>query len=126
MSKIYTKHFFQLFIASILIVGASSCSNNSEYKEAMTFYDSISTAIDSVHTLDELESVINEYADRSSRYTTDIATSDKEKEELSRKSDETAQKLASKLENLSKINGIDIDGIFGLDDEEDDSFSVGF
>ena len=126
MSKIYTNHFFQLFIASVLILGASSCSNNSEYKEAIAFYDSISTAIDSVHTLDKLEIVINEYADKSSRYTTDIATSDKEREELSRKSDETAQKLASKLENLSKINGIDIDGIFGLEDEEDDSFSVGF
>ncbi len=70
--------------------------------------------------------LVNEYADRSSNYTTDILSDENEKKELEKKSQETVVKLMDKLDNLSKINGLDNDGFNDLNNDDDETFSIGF
>lgn len=92
----------------------------------MSFYDSLSAKIDTTQTLEGMSLLVNEYADRSSNYTTDILSDENEKKELEKKSQETVVKLMDKLDNLSKINGLDNDGFNDLNNDDDETFSIGF
>jgi len=92
----------------------------------MSFYDSLSIKIDTTQTLEGMSLLVNEYADRSSNYTTDILSDENEKKELEKKSQETVVKLMDKLDNLSKINGLDNDGFNDLNNDDDETFSIGF
>lgn len=113
-------------VFSLLLIICSCSHHSSEYSEAMSFYDSLSAKIDTTQTLEGMSLLVNEYADRSSNYTTDILSDENEKKELEKKSQETVVKLMDKLDNLSKINGLDNDGFNDLNNDDDETFSIGF